>query len=89
MEVLDASHNARLVVVATVCDMSANNVKALKHLGVSEKTPLVRFQNQEITAMFNPPHPPKFTCILSLKHDVSNMECDITVNGKRLTRTAK
>jgi hypothetical protein len=36
MEVLDAYHNAGLV-VATVCDMGANNVKALKQLGVSEK----------------------------------------------------
>jgi len=33
MEVLDACHSAGLVVVATVCDMGANNVKALKHLG--------------------------------------------------------
>jgi len=40
MEVLDACHhNARLLVVATVCDMSAKNVEALKQLGVSEKTP--------------------------------------------------
>ena len=31
---------------AAVCDMGANNVKALKHLGVSEKTLFVRFQNQ-------------------------------------------
>jgi len=46
MEVLDTSHNAGLEVVSTVCDMGANNVKTLKHLGVSEKTPLVRFQNQ-------------------------------------------
>jgi len=82
MEVIDASHNAGLEVVATVCDMGANNVKALKHLGVSEKTPLVRFHNQEITAMFDPPHHLKFTCILSLKHHVANMKCDITVNGK-------
>ena len=38
MEVLDACHNAGLVVVATVCDMGANNFKALKQLGVSEDT---------------------------------------------------
>jgi hypothetical protein len=30
MEVLDASHTAELEVVATVCDMGANNVKTLK-----------------------------------------------------------
>jgi len=34
MEVLDACHSAGLVVVATVCDMGANNVKTLKQLGV-------------------------------------------------------
>ena len=38
MEVLDACHNAELEVVATVCDMGANSVKALKQLGVSEDT---------------------------------------------------
>ena len=32
MEFLDACHNAGLVVVATVCDMGANNIKALKKL---------------------------------------------------------
>jgi hypothetical protein len=35
MEFLDACHNAGLVVVATMCDMGANKVKALKQLGVS------------------------------------------------------
>ena len=39
LEVLDACQNAGLQVVATVCDIDANNVKALKLLGVSEKTP--------------------------------------------------
>jgi len=38
MEGLDACHNAGLEVVGTVCDMGANNVKALKLLGVSEDT---------------------------------------------------
>jgi len=37
MEVLDVCHNARLVVVAIVCDMGANNVKVLKLLGFSER----------------------------------------------------
>jgi hypothetical protein len=31
--------------IAAMCDMGAN-VKALKHLGVSAKTPFVRFQNE-------------------------------------------
>ena len=38
MEFLDAYQNAGLVVVATMCDMGANNVKALKQLGVFEDT---------------------------------------------------
>jgi hypothetical protein len=33
MDVLDACYNARAEVVATMCDMGANNVKALKQLG--------------------------------------------------------
>ena len=71
MEVLDACHhNAQLIVVATVCDMSANNVKALKQLGVSEKTPFFRFCDQEITAVFDFPHLLKCTHNLSL-----NMKC--------------
>jgi hypothetical protein len=32
--------------IAAMCDMGANNVKALKHLGVPAKTPFVRFQNE-------------------------------------------
>ena len=35
MDVLETCHNAGLVVVATMCDMGANKVKALKQLGVS------------------------------------------------------
>ena len=53
MEVRDACHNAGLEVVATACDMGA---KALKQLGVSEKTPFFRFLHQEIAAAFDPPH---------------------------------
>jgi hypothetical protein len=51
MEVLDASHNAGLEVVATSCDMGDNSFKVFKHLGLSEKTPFIRFQNQQITAV--------------------------------------
>ena len=42
------------------------------------------FRIKEITAMFDPPHPLKFTCIISLKHDVANMECDTTVNDNAM-----
>ena len=48
VEVLDAGHNAQLIVVAAVCDMGTNNVKALKQLGVSEKTPFFRFRDQQL-----------------------------------------
>ena len=55
MEVLDFCHSAGLEVVATMCDVGANNIKALKLFGVSEKTPFFRFQDQEIAAiMFLP-----------------------------------
>jgi hypothetical protein len=57
MEVLDACHNTGLEVVATICDMGANSVKALKQLGVSEKTPFFRFQNPYVAAIFEPPSP--------------------------------
>jgi hypothetical protein len=89
MEVLDACYNAGAVVVATVCDMGANNVKALKQLGVSEDTPFFRFQNQEIAAVFDPPHLLKCTRNLFQTHDVANVEYEITVNGERLIGTAK
>jgi len=87
MEVLDACHNAGLVV--TVCDMGANNVKALKHLGVSEKTPLIRFRHQEIAAVFDPPHLLKCTRNFFLKHEVMNVRLGVVVNGQPLTGTAK
>jgi hypothetical protein len=56
MEVLDACHNAEMEVDATVCDMAANNVMALKKLGVSEDTPFFSFRDQEIAAVFDPPY---------------------------------
>jgi len=88
-EVLDACHNAGLVVVTTVCDMGANNVKALKWLGVSEKTPFFMFHDQEIAAVFDPPHLLKCTRNLFLKHDVMNVGLGVVVNGQPLTGTAK
>ena len=75
-------HCAGLEVVATLFDMVDNSVKALKHLGLSEKTPFIKFQNQEIAAIFDPPHLLKFTHNLFLKHDVASVEYVITRNGK-------
>jgi len=53
------------------------------------KTPFFRFQDREIAAIFDPPHLLKCTRNLFLKHKVANVECEITVNGERLTGTAK
>jgi hypothetical protein len=54
MKVLDACQNAGLETVVTMC---ANNVKTLKLFGSSEKKPFFRFQDREIAAIFDPPHP--------------------------------
>jgi hypothetical protein len=89
MKVLDVCHNGGLEVFCFQCDVGASNVKALKQLGVSEKTPFGRFQNQDIAAIFAPPRLLKFTHSLSQKHDVANEECEITENGKQLAGTAK
>jgi hypothetical protein len=82
-EVLDACHKAGVVVVATVYDMGANSIKALKQLGVSEKTPFFRFRDQEIAAVFDPPH------LLKCTHEVMNVGLGVVVNGQPLTGTAK
>jgi hypothetical protein len=54
-EVLSACYNVGLHVVATVCDMGTNNVKALKLLGSIIRKPFFQFQNQAIT-IYDPPH---------------------------------
>jgi len=84
MEVLDACHSAGLVVVATVCDLGANIVKALKQLCVSQKTPFLKFRDQEV-AVFDPPHPLKCTRNLLLKHDVTYVCLGVAANGEQHT----
>jgi hypothetical protein len=66
----DTCQNAGLKVVATVCDMGANNVKALKLLGATKRKPLFRFHNQDIATVYDPPHLLKWTRNLFLKQDV-------------------
>jgi hypothetical protein len=82
MEILDACQNAGLEVIVTACSMDANSVKALKLLGISEKTPFFRFQDQEIADIFDPSHLLKCTRNLFLKYNVANVEFEITVNGE-------
>ena len=69
-EVLDACQNVGLHVVATVCDMGTNNVKAMKLLGSTRVEPFFQFQNQTIAKIYDPPHLLKCTCNLFLKYDV-------------------
>jgi hypothetical protein len=69
-EVLGACQDAGLRVVATVRDMGANNVKALRLLGATRRKPFFTFQNQEIVTMYDPPHLLKCTRNLFLKYDV-------------------
>jgi hypothetical protein len=69
-EILDACQNVGLRVVATVCDMGTNNVKAMKLLGSTGGKPFFQFQNQEIATIYYPPHLLKYTHNLFLKYDV-------------------
>ena len=55
----------------------------------AEKIHFFRYQSQEVAAIFNLPLLFKCTHNLVLKHGVANVECDIIVNGKQLTGTAK
>ena len=69
-DVLGACQNAGLHVVATVCDMGANNVSALQVLGATRQKPFFKFQNQEIVTVYDPPHLLKCTRNLFRKYDV-------------------
>jgi hypothetical protein len=69
-EVLDACQNAGLQVVATVCDMGANNVKTLKMLGATKRKPSFRFHKQEIATVCDPTYLLKCTRNLFLNYDM-------------------
>ena len=55
-EVLEHCSETGLHVVAIVCDMGTNNVKALKCLGASFANPVFTFNNQEVVTIFDPHH---------------------------------
>jgi hypothetical protein len=59
-----------LKVVATVCDMGSNNIKALKLLIATKRKFFFTFHNQEIAAVYDPPHLLKRTHDLFQKYDV-------------------
>jgi hypothetical protein len=69
-EVLGACQNAGIHVVATVCDMDANNVKALKLLGAIGRKPFFKFEDRGIVTVYDPPHLLKCTRNLFPKYDV-------------------
>ena len=85
-EVLGACQDAGLRVVATVCDMGANNVRALRQLGATRRKPFFMFQNREIVTVYDPPHLLKCTRNLFLKYDVQ-FESELMHN--KLPVTAK
>ena len=89
MEVFDAYHNVGVEVVATMCDVGSNKAQALKHQGVPEKIIFFMFQSQEFAPTFDLPHLLKCTYSFVLKYDVTNVECESTVNGEQLTGTTK
>jgi hypothetical protein len=54
----------------TICDMSANSVKALKLLGVTRWKEFFKFQNQDVVAVYDYLHCLKCTKNLFLKYVV-------------------
>jgi hypothetical protein len=54
-EILDVCQSVGLHVVASVCDMGTNSVKALKLLGTTGRNQSFKFQNQEISIIYGPP----------------------------------
>jgi hypothetical protein len=74
-----------LQVVATVCDMGANNIKALKLLGATKRKMPFRFHSQEIATVYDPSHL-KRTWYLFLKYDE---QLKSELQGKQLPFIAK
>jgi len=69
-EVPGACQNARLQVVATICNMGANSIKALKLLDATSRKPFLKFQNQDIVTVYFPAQLLKCTRNLILKYNV-------------------
>jgi hypothetical protein len=69
-EVLGACQNVGLHVIATVCDMGINIVKAMKLLGSTRSEQFFQFQYQAIATIYDLPHLLKCICNLFLKYDM-------------------
>jgi len=53
------------------------------------KTHFIQFYDHGIAEGFDPSHPPKCTCLLFLKHDVTDVWLGVVANGQRLTGAVK
>jgi hypothetical protein len=69
-QILGEGQNVGLHVVATVCDMGTNSVKAMKLLGSIRREPFFQFQSHATATIYDPPHLLKYIRNLFLKYDV-------------------
>jgi hypothetical protein len=85
-EIVPLIISSGLKVMATVCDMGTNNVRALKLLGASFQSPFFSIGDMKIFTIFDPPHLLKCFRNLFLKHDV---EIGVEIGGNIINRVAK
>ncbi|KAG8237025.1 hypothetical protein J437_LFUL016838 [Ladona fulva] len=74
-----------LNVIATVCDMGSNNVKALKLLGTTYTNPWLDYGGQTVVTIFDPPHLLKCFRNLLLKYDI---EVPVALGGQEVSLKA-
>lgn len=59
-----------MTISATVCDMDGVNRRALTILGASKSQPYFKIENNEVVAIFDPPHLLKCFRNLFLKYNI-------------------
>lgn len=85
--ILDACCKAGLYVVATVCDMGATNIKALKIMGsANSEHPYFLFNNRPVFTILDPPHLLKCTRNVFLKY---NVKCHVETGSLAFDGEAK
>ncbi|KAG8224518.1 hypothetical protein J437_LFUL004209 [Ladona fulva] len=84
-EVLVNVNGVGLNVVATVCDMGSNNVKALKLMGATYSNPWFDYGGHTVVTIFDPPHLLKSFRNLLMKYD---MEVPVALGGQEVTLKA-